>query len=344
MVIDDSCDPYRAKIEWMFEFFSKVFPGTKDFPCTIKMTADIEKDFLLLSPNRNEAPSGARDLKNFNGILIPSASDNPYFTLLIAERQFVDSQHVHTLAHELAHLQDYSRFFEENGNLNTRSKEEQNRLHYWEFYCWSEFHAKRVGLWFYSIYTWYFEHGLDMPPDDRYSFAIDPQTKSVQEPLDRFLAGRASASANDLLWDLVIALVGYYARLSLDEAIDQDSIPDPAFPREGLVLALGQPALELFKMLKGMRTYEEAIPALSSLNVLFGKITAKLNAGSPWWFPRPDFLEQLSTVQNQIHRAVESLGRFMSMTDEFKSYADIAQSLSRGSSGRDEEDKDKPER
>ncbi|MGA2362981.1 MAG: hypothetical protein ABSG73_11045 [Candidatus Aminicenantales bacterium] len=344
MVLDGSCKPFRKEIELLLKIFSMLSPGTEDLPCTIKVTADVEKDYNLLSPGGDKAQDGLRRLKDLNGVLVPSASENPSFTILISEQQFADLQYVHTLAHELVHLYDYSRFFKENGNLNLRGREEQEKAHYSEFCFWAEFHAKRVGTWFQCFYSWYGEHGLETPPDGRCSFSIDWQTKSVQEALDRFTAGRTSALANDLLWDLVLALVCYYGRLSLDEATGWDSIPDPAFPKEGLVAALGEPVLDLFTLLKRMRFYEEAVPLLPSLDGLFGKIAAKLNSGSPWWFPRPDFIDQITTVQAQMRKTIESLTQGLAANDFLKAYSDVFRALKLDKSASRDEDADKTKR
>ncbi len=304
MVLDDSCGPYRDKIDFAIRVFSPLAPGIKDIPCQVGVAGEDETDSRL---------------GELNGCLIPPESSDLPFIILIAERQFKDSQYIHTLIHELMHLIDYYQFIEDNGNPNAKSPEELKRVYHWEFQCWAEFHAKQVGFWFYCIYRWC-ECGNELPPDGRLTFEnVDWQAKSVEEPLDRFLAGRSSASANNLLWDLVLALVNYYARMSVAEYADINSFPDPAFPREKLVKALGEHALELFPLLKRMRAYTEAVPLLPSLSALFDKIVTKLNEDSPFSVLRSIQFDQFQAIQEQMRKLVESMTQSLPMTDTFKS-------------------------
>jgi hypothetical protein len=341
MILDGSCEPHRAKIELVLELVSAMFLGRGDLPGMIKVSPDIKKDIYFLSPKGNRAYYDLHGVQEFSGFLVPPLTDDLRFTILIAERQFADFQYARTLAHELAHLQDYFRYYSENGNLGIKSPEEQARRYYREFYYWSEFHARRAGISFGSIYSWHFEYNLDLPPDGNYSMTIDLQTKGLEDALDRFLSNRASESANDLFWGVVAALVCYYARLSLNNAIGLDSIPDLTFPREKLAGAFGVPILALFPLLKSMRTYEEAVSSLPSLKSLFDRITAKLNADYPWSFLRSTYLDQLSAVQDEMRKAVESVGRTTSIADAFKSYADVFQSLGRRESSPQVGDKNK---
>jgi hypothetical protein len=308
MLLDGSCEPYREQIEPVLKIFWMLAPDAEGLPCTLKVTADIRRDLLLLSPGADEAQAARGRLTDFNGVLIPCAPGDS-FTILISERQFTDLSYVHTLAHELAHLHDYSRFFRESGYLNEKGREEQEKAHFWEFYVWAEFHARRVGVWFRCMHSWCGEHGLDIPPDGRLPMTISFHAKDVEDAVDRLIVGRSTAAANDLLWKLIIELAWYYARLSLDESIGPDSIPDSAFPRQKLARVLGEPALELFALLRRMRTYDEAIPLLPSLDALFGKITSKLNEGLPWRFPWPDLINQISTTHAQMLKAVEAIGK-----------------------------------
>lgn len=303
MTLDESCELHKGKIESIIDAFSSLAPEIKGIGCTIKVAGQDER------------------LGDLNGRMIAPYSDGLTFTILIAERQFKDSQYVHTLIHELVHLIDYSQFVKAHGNPNAMNPREKEEAHSWEFHLWAEYHAKQVGFWFFGIYRWY-ECGNETPPDGRYSFEeVDWQAKSVEEPLSRLLASRFSPEANKHLWDTILALVNYYARLSIAEGVNEDSIPDPAFPRDKLVAAFGSPALELFPLLRRMRCYDEAIPLLPSLSALFDKIIARLNAESQWSALRSIQFDQLSDVQEQMRKIVESFAQVAPMAEAIKSIA-----------------------
>lgn len=307
ITLDESCEPHKGKIEFIIDAFSPLAPEIKGIACTIKVAGQDER------------------LGDLNGCMVAPDSDGLPFTILIAERQFKDSQYVHTLIHELAHLLDYSQFAKEHGNPNAMNPQEKEKVHSWEFYLWAEYHAKQVGFWFFGIYRWY-ECGNETPPDGRYSFEeVDWQARNVEEPLSRLLASRFSPEANKHLWDTILALVNYYARMSIAEGVSEDSIPDPAFPRDKLVAAFGAPVLELFPLLRRMRCYAEAIPLLPSLSALFDKIIAKLNAESRWSALRSIQFDKLSGVQEQMRKIVESFAQVAPMVDAIKS---IAKSIS----------------
>jgi hypothetical protein len=286
MKIDGGSELYQSQAQTILEIFNALCQPERNLEssCIIKITPDLKKDIYLFSSEKDKIRYDACGVPDLNGLLAQPLSDDLVFTILISEKQFADSQYIHTLIHELVHFHDYYRYYKENGNLYIKNVQEQDKHYFREFYCWSEFHAKSVGTHIFAIYTYHVEYELEVPPDGKYSMQIDPQTKTVEDSLDCFLSNKLPEKRNDLFWKFVYSLVGYYGRLSIDDVKNPAVIRDPSFPREKLLKAFGKPVIELFPLLKGMNTYEKALSGLPSLKSLFDQITRKLNNDVVRWF------------------------------------------------------------
>jgi hypothetical protein len=130
---------------------------------------------------------------------------------------------------------------------------------------------------------------------------------------------RLSGRRNDLFWNFVYTLIGYYGRLSIFGSEDPAAIPDPSFPRDKIHKAFGKPAIDLFPLLKSMDTYEKALPSLPSLKSLFNQIINKLNYDvSPWSIFEANLKDQFSPIYNQIQGLVQSLSQLTSLNSFLK--------------------------
>ena len=332
MKIESGSELYKSQAQTILEIFDDIFSPEKEYQlsCTIKITPDIRRDIYLLSSEKEKKHFDSFGVPDFNGFLIQPSSDDLAFTILIAEKQFADSQYVHTLIHELVHLHDYFRYYKEHGNLNIKSPAEQDKYFFREFYYWSEFHAKRTGNLIFAIYRYRVEYNLEAPPDGKYSFAIDFQTKGLEESLDRFLSNNSPERRNDLFWDFVYTLIGYYGRLSIAASEDPAAIPDPSFPRDKIHKAFGKAAIELFPLLKSMDSYEKALASWPSLKSLFDQIINNLNYDlSPWSIFEANLRDQLSTLHNQIQNLAQSLNQMTSISSFLKKESNISPSSER---------------
>ena len=301
MNIESSSELYKSQAQKLFEILNSVFKDEAGhYPsCTIKITPDIRRDIYLFSSEKEKKHFDSFGVPDFNGFLIQPSSEDLAFIILIAEKQFADSQYVHTLIHEIVHLHDYFRYYKDNGNLNIKSTAEQDKCYFREFYYWSEFHAKSVGILVYAIYTYHVEYKLEPPLDGKYSLAIDFQTNALEESLVCFLSNSLPGRRNDLFWDFIYTLVGYYGRLSIVDFKGPEAIPDPSFPRDKMLKSFGKPVIDLFALLKSMDTYEKAIPCLPSLKSLFDQIINKLNYDIfPWSISEANLRDRLSTLHN----------------------------------------------
>jgi len=315
MNIESSSELYRHQAETAIDFFTSSFNLGADYSlsCPIKICPDIKKDIYRLSSDDHKRKFDITGVPDLNGYLVQPKSDELDFIILISEKQFIDLQYIHTIVHELVHLNDYFRYYQKNGNLSIRGSAEQNKAYYREFYYWSEFHAKRIGFIVYAIYKYRIEAELEAPPNDKYEFIIDFQTKSIIDSLDRFLSNTLPALRNDLFWDFISTLIGYYGRQSVPDTEDPAMILDEAFPRDKLIKTFGNPVIDLFPLLRVMDTYEKAIPRLPSLNTHLESIITKLNTDiSPWSYLETIMHSQLPSIYEQLQDMVHSLNNLPS--------------------------------
>jgi hypothetical protein len=335
MKIEGGSELYKSQAKTILEIFNSVFQPEKEPSCTIKITPDIKRDIYLLSSEKEKKYYESFGVPDFNGFLSQPSPEDLAFIILVAEKQFADSQHVHTLIHELVHLHDYFRYYKENGNLCIKSKAEQDKCYYREFYYWSEFHAKSVGILIYAIYTYRIEYNLEAPPDGKYSFVLDFQTKALEESLDCFLSNSSPERRNDLFWDFVRNLVSYYGRLSIVDSKEPGAIPDPSFPRDKILKSFGKPAIDFFPLLKSMDSYEKAIPRLPLLKALFDQIIDKLNyVLSPWSIFDANLRDQIITLHSLIQNITQPLSQRTSMSFFIKKESNNSSSTERDSDKR----------
>ena len=287
MNVESSSDLYRRQTEAVIEFFTCSFNLGAEFSlsCPIKICPNIKNDIYRLSSDDHKRKFDITGIPNLNGYLVQPRSDELDFTILISEKQFIDSQYVHTIVHELVHLNDYFRYYQENGNLSIRGSAEQDKAFYREFFYWSEFHAKRIGFIVYAIYKYHIEDELEAPPNGKYEFSIDFQTKSIIDSLDRFLSNTLPALRNDLFWDFISALIGYYGRQSVPDTEDPAMILDEAFPRDKLIKTFGKPVIELFPLLRTMVISDNHYSRLTTIIIpVFGVHYPGSFGRRPGWF------------------------------------------------------------
>lgn len=102
-----------------------------------KRSRDSEKDYI----DKYGMPS-------FNAILLlPTDPDASKFVILYSLNYINDKLELYkTLFHEFTHIVDYTQYFNLNGNIYIDDISSKIEHYYFEFYLWTEFNAKRVGL------------------------------------------------------------------------------------------------------------------------------------------------------------------------------------------------------
>ena len=73
-------------------------------------------------------------------------NNKPNFKLIINSSVFEDFQYFSTLTHEFTHALDFSEYINKYGNPITMDREMKKDNYYFEFFLWTEFNAKKIGL------------------------------------------------------------------------------------------------------------------------------------------------------------------------------------------------------
>jgi hypothetical protein len=68
------------------------------------------------------------------------------FKLIINSVVFDKFQYFSTITHEFTHAVDFSEYIKKYGNPNNMSRSLKNLNYYFEFFLWTEFNAKRIGV------------------------------------------------------------------------------------------------------------------------------------------------------------------------------------------------------
>ncbi len=273
---------YSRQIEDLYKLYGLLgnIPAKINPRFTIKITPEFQEDLYLHSHEKEKLEMDKFGIPGLNGVVIMPKTEELDFIVLISSKQFEDDQVVHTAFHEFTHLYDYFQYFQENGNLYIRDEKEQELKYFWEFYQWSEYHAKRLGTFIFSIYQWYKMHGAKPPPDGKYLFQYaEFRSKDLVEKIDEFRKAQKMKlhNTNYLFWDLFQELMGYYGRFSVFQKEDLNKYPDEEFPKETLIDTLGQECIELYHLLLQMKTYDTAKTRLKEIKELKESILSTVN-------------------------------------------------------------------
>jgi len=216
----------------------------------------------IVSSNEKYCPEiGKVDLSNcntLNGRVITPDKNDGKFYILITEDSFNSDQYIHTIAHEMIHVDDIINDISINGIPYYYSKEDIIKKKYHEFMCWTEFHAKKIGTLVYCIFLYHYHNGPERPKDGVYEFeGVDFRAYDVIEALIKKPERKVSIRY-DWFWECIDALVAYLGRLSaFYKAEDIENI-DAKFPAQIVNEILGiNNVNKLYKILYNMEIYDD---------------------------------------------------------------------------------------
>jgi len=164
-------------------------------------------------------------------LILPSDTNSKEFTLIIRnDIMSIKNELYKTLFHEFTHIIDYTNFFNHKGNLYISDINTKIDNYYFEFYLWTEFHAKKVGL-------------------KRYKKCGG--TTNLVEKADDF---ERSINQTTTELGLYYSLMHFLARISVFKHFGLSS---NEFPVKHLSLFLEIDVLKLYKKLNKIETYKD---------------------------------------------------------------------------------------
>ncbi|RXR18256.1 hypothetical protein EQG63_08270 [Flavobacterium amnicola] len=154
------------------------------------------------SCNEEKAHYDANGLSESMGhFCIPLDSKSIEFRIIINKSTFDEYQYFSTIFHELTHVVDFNDYISHYGNPVLMSRNTKHENYYFDFYLWTEFNAKKTGIYRIQTELEKNERYLSLPVATQ-NFIQDVETANGQLPqlyhLMHFFA-RISAQNNSLI-------------------------------------------------------------------------------------------------------------------------------------------------
>jgi len=138
------------------------------------------------------------------------------------------------------------------------SNEELDIKLFWEFYYWSEFHAKKRGCGIYYIWKWHKITGRESPKNGKYPFSkIDFQITSLNEKLEEVIRLKklGQLTNSGAFYNFFEELMSFLGRLSLSYRSLNDF---PDFQHDFFKKYFGNSTEKIFVLLQSMHNYDKA--------------------------------------------------------------------------------------
>ncbi len=141
--------PHRKKItDLISEVFTKddlVFLKNKRL--IIHIPENQKQIIYELANDDHKSDYDINGIMETNGhVALPKDDKATEFNIVFNKDIFDDLEYFSTVTHELNHIIDYSRYFNDKGNVYLLDKIRRSELYYFEFYFWTEFKSKRAGV------------------------------------------------------------------------------------------------------------------------------------------------------------------------------------------------------
>lgn len=154
-------------------------------------------------------------------------------TILVNREGIAGLSYIHSLATELVHLGNLSRYNADHGNVYRLEPGQAIADHYYEFLLWSKFLAMKIATRVHALVAWHEVNGEEAPADGRYRFA---QTSFPDEGIRAALAAAQRAATlaawREGYWDLLEELALYFGRLAFYQQEPRPAELDGRFPAD----------------------------------------------------------------------------------------------------------------
>lgn len=163
--------------------------------------------------------------------ILPEDLNYSKFIIIAKENVFDALEYLSTITHELTHVIDFINHFNELGNIYL------GNATYDDFFFWTEFNAKKVGL-------------------KRFQSELDKRNERISlkdSSINFIMENNLTNSANIKVYNLV----HFFARISIyDNKLNLD-FNEAEFPREYLISQYGEKIFQLYHLLNITDNYEK---------------------------------------------------------------------------------------
>lgn len=273
----------RELAETIWELYRMLFPWEIGFIHKDRTAVIITDDFLQTLRGK----SGSEEATEFetygwptdyNALTLISRDPTPRFTVVMKRSCFADDTFQHTLPHELTHVADYSFLFDKHGNLYAACEEEKERVGFWAYSYWSEFHAKATGTKVYAVLKSVEETGWPENGVFKYGL-VEFHTESLVQVVEELEQSRSTGDpyTNRKFWNFIQEFMGYLGRLSVFQNPKSARPPDKQFPSNALQRVLGPGILDVYPILVRMTSADNALAHVDELDVAIKRLRDHLN-------------------------------------------------------------------
>lgn len=178
----------------------------------------------------------------------PTDKKSRDFKIIINKSTFDSYQYFSTVFHEFVHVLDFTEYIHHYGNPTMMDRDTKHSNYYFEFYLWTEFNAKRLGL-------------------KRLVKELDKINEGIHLPASTISFIEEDARAKKQLQKLY-ALMHFFARIS---ACDNGSLKfNPEIhPERYLTASFGENATVIHSILEGIKNYQDFEKEKETLRYLF---------------------------------------------------------------------------
>lgn len=208
----------------------------KNKKLTIYSSNNLGREVLTSFPYKNYGLT-VEEFGDYRGMItFPEDINCSHFSIILSDSTD-DLQLYSTVYHELTHVYDYCNYFNHYGNVLLNLEKEKEFSYFDEFYIWTEFNAKRIGLLRFNREV--VRMGLELNYGD--------QAKILLNDLRNTKVNLKS----------LYGIVHFYARLSLLDAPNLEHIITKAYPRAVIIGKFGKDIENLYYLLLRTTTFSE---------------------------------------------------------------------------------------
>lgn len=214
----------------------------------------------------NQVKSAKSFIQSLNGTMVLPAdiNDRPY--ILISNKAINNNQFISTAIHELTHIHD---FYDFSSYFNCNSFDNvEVHIDFPVLYQWSEYHARRMGYYFYRKITY-----------------LNRKDISLKEQINHIKNYECSFQLNYLREDLIkykndptlyiYSIMQFLGRFSVWQDLFPNSININQLPKE-LMIAFGERIVNLYEYLYSNKTFDDIKDKFSDLDILLRKFVTEV--------------------------------------------------------------------
>lgn len=238
-IVDETNKGYSQQILTLCqEFsFSSNLSLPKDKEIIIRVPLNYNAAFINLSPADQQSYLKEFGV-NHNALFVEPNNElySRYF-ILLKEDLFNGIEYHSTIFHELTHVVDFNDYFNRYGNVFLKDHTHKSHRYYYEFFFWTEFHAKFIGI--KNIKKVIEENGGSI---------------GLERMADLFIE---SINNQEGIFQCLYELMHFFARLANCETSGLSDFNTYIFPMDFIIKTFGESSIDLYYLFRGLKSFDE---------------------------------------------------------------------------------------